>query len=276
RSFDGVHTELLGSAADTDLSSVVSDAQGTWIAWVDQDGDRRTFAAHDLETGTTLFEPLRLDPDGEEPLDTGLVLAVDGSTAYWLDARGTTAIDLVSSEKRRVGDPGESVLVIGAENGTLVRWRESATGGDLGTDVVDADGSVLLGYRQVGTVGALSPDGRWVASLDSALVWDVRSGTRVDLATGAPLDAIGYEWLDEDSLMVLAEIQDDDTALRLMRCEVPSGDCMDVTTVDFSGDRLALPTFGLMPAFAFGGVESDSAQGSDSSAPQSSSTERPE
>ena len=274
--FDGRESDRIGTSVDSEWAGLVGDSDGPWVGWI-SDGDERDFVAHDLATGAEFRDPVQVDPQAKKPWDTGMFLAIDGSIAYRLDGRGTTTTDLASGDTTVVGKADDPVLIVAAEGGVTVRWVENSTGGDLGTDVVGADGKVLLGHQGGRSVGALSPDGVWAAGLDDASAWRVATGERVALDTGSPADAIGYDWLDDDTLMVLAEVPDSEESIRLMQCEVPTGTCSDVTELDFSGTRVALPSFGLFSAVQFGGVTTSSSSGEatvvESSA--ASSTEKP-
>lgn len=256
--FDGQESERIGTSVDSDWAGLVGDSDGPWVGWISNASDEWDYVARNLDTGVEYREPVRIDPRAAKPLDSGMFLAIDGSTAYWLDGRGTSMTDLDSGRSTLVGTSEDPVLIVAAEDGLTVRWIEDGSGGDLGTDVVDADGKVLLGHESRRTVGALSPDGVWAAGLEDGSVWEVATGDQVTLDTGSSGDAIGYEWLDDDTLMVLAEIPDVDESIRLMRCEVPAGTCADVTELDFSKGRIALPSFGLFSAMQFGGSSSSS------------------
>lgn len=74
--------------------------------------------------------------------------------------------------------------MVAAENGLAVNWIEDEDGGDRGTDVVDADGDVLLGHADVGEVAVLSPDATWASSMELPAVWEVGTGRQVMLDLG--------------------------------------------------------------------------------------------
>jgi hypothetical protein len=275
--FDGSRPDRIGTAADVDVAALVGDSDGDWVGWVSGGGDGRDFVAHDVVSGHEVRDAVQVDPDAEAPLDTGLYLAIDGSTSYRLDARGSVRPDLTTGEASVRGTVDHPTLVISAEDGVAVTWIETRSGGDIGTDVVDSDGQVLLGHEGGRTVGALSPDGTWAADLESGSVWEVRTGRQVSLDTGGTGDAIGYDWLGADSLMVLAEGSDD--AVDLLQCEVPAGTCAHVTELSLSGGRVALPSFGLFSAMQFGGATTSSSSSASAEASavvsESSSTEVP-
>lgn len=275
--FAGGEPDRIGTAADVEVSPLVGDSDGDWVGWISDAGDQREYVAHDVVSGEEVRDAVKLDPDAQKPLDTGYFLAIDGSTAYRLDARGTLRTDLSSGESTAVGPADDPTLVIAAENGLIVTWIETKSGADIGTDVVDGGGHVVLGHEGGRTVGALSPDGTWAAGLGSGLVWEVGTGRQVALDTGGPGDAAGYDWLDDDTLMVVAEGSHD--AVRLLECEVPTGSCAEVTQLDVSSETVALPSFGLFSAMQFGGVStssSSSATEEASTAPsEAASTVRP-
>lgn len=266
--FSGSDPVRIGTATprDDDLLSVVGDAEGSLVGWVDGSGAKPAFVVHDLASGEEQRFDEHTDPAMKraELPEAALFLGVDDRTMYWLDRRGTVAVDVDTGDVRVLGGPDQPVYILDANAGLTVNWVESESGGDLGSEVVDSEGHVVLGWRKAGTVGALSPDGRWVAGLDTPSVVEVATGERHRLETGHAGDAVGYDWLDDDTLLAFTEL-DDDQAIGLLRCEVTAGTCIDVATVSLA-QRVALPSFGLLSSLYFGGGEdSGSAQNESSS-----------
>jgi hypothetical protein len=246
-SFDGHDSKQIGTTSH-DMPFLVSDTDGTLVGWVDGTGDKPAFVIHDLATG----EESRYD----EYTDAGAYFfAIDGDTAYWLDSRGTVATDLDNGAATILAASPDPRFVMSAENGVVVQLIEDRHGGDLGTDVVGADGQVLLKHGDTETVGALSPDGRWGSSFDSASVVEIATGRQVRLRAGT--DALGYDWLGDSTVMVIADGRDD--TAQLLRCEVPAGTCTAVGSLDAeNADHFALPSFGMDIAMRDGGEASGS------------------
>jgi hypothetical protein len=264
-----------GGADAMEFPNLVGDANGTLVGWVDGSGAKPAFVVHDVETGAEQRFDEHTDAamNSADYPDVAFFMAIDGHTAYWLDRRGTVATDLDTGDARVLGGPEAAVFVADAEAGLSLSWVEDEQGGDLGTDVVDSAGRVVLGWREAGTLGTLSPDGRWGAGLETAIVVDIGSGDQHAIETGLDGDAIGYDWLDGDTLMVVAELDDDQIAL--LQCRLPAGTCSDVATVRVTGGRVALPAPALLGVMSFGGGEA-SESSEDEAVEVTTSTERPE
>ena len=274
--FSGGTPDRVGTAAVNDGPSLVADADGTKVGWVEGTKGDRSFVVHDLATGEDDRFAAEPDPSRGEPWNLSLFLSIDGSTAYWLDGRGTTRTDLDTGTTRVVGDADAPTLVISAQDGWTVRWIEDDSGGDLGTDVADADGRVVLGHEDAGSVGGLSPGARWAASLDEALVWDLTTREQVALDVEADGgDSIAYHVLDADTGRVLSEDGAEAESVRLSRCELPAGTCTEITQVEITGGPVALPSFGLFPTLQFTSASS-SASEPEVEVSEATSSERPE
>jgi len=260
--FDGSASRKIGETGEDPYGALVADSDGSRVGWVEGVGDGAVFVVHDLATGQRDTFPAHPDESRRGVLGLSVFLALDGSTAYWLDGGDTVATDLTTGESRRVGEKDGPTLVVTAEEGVTVHWVEEEGGGDLGTDVVGADGEVVLGYRDAGAVAALSPDAVWGAGMEDADVWELASGRTVHLDVGGR-QALGYDWLDASTVMVVSESEgEDDEVLRLLRCQVPSGDCTEVADLDLGAGWVSVPSGGLLVQAVFGGgQESAEAEG---------------
>lgn len=210
RLWDGSALDDLGPSASTesDLPELVSD--GTSVAWVSP-GER--VMRYDVSDGTLALSP-------ELPGSGPRVTAMDGANVYAVDTAGVYAWQPSSPDAYRTLSTDPEDAVMDAESGTLVR-------GTVGNDVVLTrdDSSIDLATREFAN---LSPDGSLVAIEKD----DV--GQVVDAVTGEarPLDhghdwAVGYQWLDPDTLAVLAfdRVDDSDSTAWLLTCDVPTGTC---------------------------------------------------
>ncbi|MCX6399207.1 MAG: hypothetical protein NTX33_04650 [Propionibacteriales bacterium] len=202
---------------------LVSDAEDSWVGWIDESGATPAFVAHDLVSGRTTRQDVQADARGEEDesiTDVAWFVGIDGGTAYWSDLRGTVAVDLESGATTVLSGPGAKRWVSGVKDGLLVRLVETASGGDLGSEVVDRDGKVVLPFEKGRYFGAVSPSGRWVTS-DGPVVVELASGKSFPLQIQGT-DALAYEWLDRDTV---AAFREDGDAVDLLTCEVETGEC---------------------------------------------------
>lgn len=246
-SFRDGHVEEIGAGAvmEQGLPVLVSDEESSLVGWVDRAGDRPTFVTHDLATGEQTRDDTHTDASmtGEWPPNVAWYVAIDDRTAYWLDRRGTVATDLQTGEARLLAPPEESGWVSDVENGLIVRLVENKRGGDIGGEVVDTNGQVVVPVTEGVDLGPLSPDGHRVIDHDALSALDVRTGERVRFDVGTS-DAGAYEWLDADTVAVLREGAGGDT-VDLLTCEVPAGACT-VVAEGLDGEQVVLPGGGLL------------------------------
>lgn len=244
--------EQIGGGVSGEVN-LVGDENGTFVGWVDRSGKVPAYVTVDLATGRTQRHEDHLDASmsGGEPPRLAWVFAIDDGTAYWLDLRGTVATDLVTGESRVIGGPSETRWVGDVTAGLRVQLVEEAGGADLGTEVVDRSGQVVLPADRGTTLGAISADGRWASGVYDSSVVEIATGTAypldIDKDRGS---ATAYEWLDADTATVLLY---DDDSFALLTCEVPQGPCREVTTFDFplhgGAGGVLLPSSGPVDAF---------------------------
>lgn len=155
----------------------------------------------------------------------GGVIAVDGRTLYAGDDRRVMAIDVDAGTATQIGTTG---YAIGFEDGRTA--RRSGNGNLFVTASAPGDRAPTgLAHSSSGFDVRFSPDARWL-SLVTGLkdsyevhVYDTDSGRRVDLPTG-PGTVSAYEWLDEDSLVVLS-LETPASHYRLLSCTVSEPQC---------------------------------------------------
>lgn len=222
----GGEVRELGSGL-TGEGQLAADENGTWVGWVDRSGARPVFVSADLTTGRVVEHDEHTDGMTGEPPRLAWYFAIDGGTAYWLDSRGVVATDLASDEARVLARPAQARWTGDVTAGLMVRLVEGDGGSDLGSELLDTDLAVVLPGVDDRYFGVVSPDGRWVTSLASPSVVEVRTGRELPLDHRGPSDTVPYEWLDADTVAVLSERAEDDGhgALDLLTCEVPSGQC---------------------------------------------------
>lgn len=211
RLWDGDTLEDLGPSATTESDSPELVSDGMSVAWVSP-GER--VMHYDVSERTLVLAP-------ELPGNRPRVTAIDGADVYAADTAGVYAWQPSAPDGFRTLSTDPTDAVMDAESGTLVR---GAVGNEA---VLTRDGSSIdLSTREFAD---LSPDGSLVAIEKD----DV--GQVVDAVTGEarPFDhghewAIGYQWLDESTLAVMAfdGIEEDAAASAwLLTCDGRSGAC---------------------------------------------------
>lgn len=246
----GVYTFTDGEVARVgDISQrrprLVGDADGTKVGWVDPTGSAPTFTVLDLATGDEVTDDSHTSDDMGELADSknpAYFYELDGDTAYWRDSRGAVAVDLATGDARVVAaDALNGFDLVGAENGRVLRDT-----GDDGLVLDDATGKQVLALPQVyGSSTAFSPDGRYVTiDADYPQVFDLRTGDELHFDVDSDYFATGYEWLDDDTLLMVAAASEQATA-QLLTCSVASLSCdatvPDLGTFDELAGRFSVP-----------------------------------
>ena len=206
------------------LPHLVADVDGSLVAWVQPTDRSPRFVVFDQSTGTQ-----RSFGDHTEAgmgaladeANPAYVYAVDGRTVYWRDTRGAVAMD-VDTGRARVIDPtarnGFDILAV--EDGVV-----AFDAGDAGTGVGTSREAAVIIPDVYGSLATFSPDAAWVSvDADEPQVYDVRTGRRVELDVDGRWFATGYEWLDDDTLVMIAA-RGEDTSYELLTCSVTAGSC---------------------------------------------------
>ena len=197
---------------------LVADADDDRVAWLDGEGDH-VVVVHQTADGLDAVDRYEVDgarrlPSRVDALDAG----AGAGRLYVTDARGALVIDLSDG---RTTPLRPAVAPTDAEDGVL------ALRTDQGVVLRSDDRDDLLLPDVHGEAGRLSPDARWYSQdADQPEVFDVRDGSRLDLDLDSAF-ASGIEWVDDDTLMVIAQAAG--RPLELLRCEVPAGSCTAVT-----------------------------------------------
>lgn len=224
---------------------LVSDVAGSLVGWVEFGGERPEFVVLDQASGEQTRSSEATDPAMGDLADTenpAYFYAIDGATAYWRDQRGAVAVDVASG--------GATVVDAAALNGFDLIDAE----GDLIAFRSDDGDAVVIGPTRAeaeqrietfgGAPGSFSPDGRFLTlDEDKPQVYDVASGEQVDFDVPRGF-AVGYEWLDADTLVMISAAGEKDP-VDLLTCAVPEGTCevavADLGTFADFGGELALP-----------------------------------
>lgn len=260
---DGKVAQIGSGAAGQ--SPLVGDENGTYVGWVDRSGDVPAYVTVDLATGARQRHDDHLDKTmaGGEPPHLAWIFAIDDGTTYWTDLRGEVATDLATGESDVIAAPGDMRWIGDVTDGLRVELVEQDGGADLGTDLRDRDGTVLLPATDDRFYGVVSPDGRWVTTADGSVV-EVATGKEHPVAGGDRADALfAYDWLDHDTAVVLVERGD---GVELRTCDVPSGACSTVTTIEMTDD-LVLPVSGYLTEMLSTSGEDSSATGTAAAQP---------
>jgi hypothetical protein len=241
---DGVRT-LLGTK-DPLVPLVSSDALG-WVAWVDPAGANPRLLVYDVGQADIIGE-LDLPASGsgpqEEP-DTRPV-AIDQQTVYFVTSEGARAW-------RPTRDPGS---VEELELAALLDVSSANRMYQLDTERIRLDQPFFsVVYDVPGRGGELSADGNYALTHSpedgSVLVYDTRSGTRVDVQMPgdvlvadvvlAPEGAITYLTLDPEGFA--SQEGSDSNPLRgeLVTCQLDDGTCESLASfaVDSEAPLLA-------------------------------------
>jgi hypothetical protein len=233
--------ERVGTAAEAS-PRLAGDPQGTVAAWIQVRGSERSVTMVDQATGTT--SELRGAGDGD-----AAVTAVDGDRVWW--RQDGQSLSWSRTQGEVPVPPGTTVLAAAA--GRIVYLRDDRVLTALGTAPGDDDVVLDDSYHDV---GALSPDGAlWSADADEVGVVRTSDGEPVPLDLDAAFST-GYEWLDEDTLVVLAGDGDPDDGgsmtARILVCEVPGGSCTDASGELGTFDDLEAGDFALPVGVALG------------------------
>lgn len=226
-----------------------ADEEGTLVGWVEGTEDDRRFVVHDLATGATerFGDPAGMEQRSE--FDPFAMYAIDGRTAYVQDSRGAIAVDVDSGDVRVIeAQPEEWFDIKGVEDGVIAfagPWNESGEDDMAGT-VVGAsptDGVELLpGW---GDPAYFSPGAAYVSlEGDHPEVYDTTTGQRIKIDLDGRPYGTGYDWLDNDTIVVGAAPRMVGP-LEILTCEVPAGTCTVVVPdlgmfEDIEG-RIAIP-----------------------------------
>lgn len=201
---------------------LVSDAEGPLAGWVDASGDRPAFVFFDQSSGDVVRNSEATAPDMgllADEADPAYLHAIDGVVAYWRDQRGLVSFDL-DSGTTAVVDAGvaNGFELLAVEDGWL-----ATSAGDHGTEL-EGNGQQVRLPGVYSSLGAFSPNARWVSfDADQPEVFETATGKRITLDVDTWF-ATGYEWLDADTLVVLAVDRENDP-VDLVTCAVPSGTC---------------------------------------------------
>jgi hypothetical protein len=203
--------DVIGRTAPPETDSPELVADGTSVAWVSEE---QRVLHYDVARREAVWGP-------ELPGRNPRVTALDGSDLYAVDSAGVYAWQPSAPDAFRTleGDLGE---VLDAEGGTTVRKVDTEN-----RAILSRNGELVqLSTRQFAN---LSPDGALVAveNDDLGQVVDATSGTTVPFEHGHEW-AVGYGWLDEATLAVLAfdGIEGDSAQTAwLLTCDGRSGVC---------------------------------------------------
>lgn len=241
--------DQVGVTQDTRLRA---DPTGPFVGWLEGTGTDLETVIYDQESETRVYgEPAKREHSYP-------IVAIDGDRAYLADADEgpARALDLVTGEL--IDLPTDEWRGYQAVKGDLVaRQICCSDDGSSAIEVGTADGDGVVIDHQSADGAAFSPDGQWLSLITSSVaVFDTSTSVRIDVDTHGFSDSMGYEWLD-DSTLVVAAVWGDGKEVVLLTCEIPAGSCTEVSRLPwFEGDAIA--AIGLGEA-VWGTAGSDSA-----------------
>ena len=196
---------------------MVGDTDGPLAAWPSRLGP----VVLDQETGKLTRIPevtqLRLISVDDRKV---FLLGADGyAIAVDVDTQQTTPVDKFNNDAN-----GNDASLVDAQDGTHLGY--DAKGDPVASTA--AHGWVALGSDRRSAL-TLSPDGSWavvgdVMTAGAVSAYDLREGSReVTLPTDSYL-AYPYEWLDDDTVVLLS-LETEDAHYRLLTCVVSEPSC---------------------------------------------------
>lgn len=211
---------------------IVADKDGTRVAWLEGDQGVVTLAVLDVRTGGVVRAEIGSPRSAE-------VRAVDGGTVYVYADHDVVGVDIATRTRTVLA---EGVLASGladVSNGFFLRTRGNDRGMVVGRSMTGSDSSAADFSS-----GTLSPDGsHWFSDwADQFAVVDSATGKRQDPPHDGFLFAAPYQWLDDDTIAVLAMTRTVDTApISLLTCHVSTNDCEVTARAVGSYPDVALP-----------------------------------
>lgn len=213
---------------------LTSDTEDSLAAWLQHEpGGDWSWVVFDQERGRRLatFE------EGRAPDIVGVVVALDGRRLFVHEGRDYMALDVDDGLEEVVDGPARDAQLLSVESG-IQAWVEPGDDGGESEYVLGRVGAEQVRITSVeGFLASFSPDGRWISfDADEPRVFDAATGERVAIDLEGRVFGAGYEWLDDDSLAVIAS-RDESGPIELLVCQVPAGSC-DVAAPDLgSFDR---------------------------------------
>lgn len=270
----------IGTADDPHLRS---DPDDPYVGWLDKDGKDYEAVIFDQSTGERVWaEPARAEYSFP-------IVAIDDRRALLADADEgpTRLLDIETGQVADLSDPSRYEYFLDIEGELVATLLESRGGRDLGFKVSrlgSDEPDVEIRAEDAGPA-VFSPGGRWISVAGEDIdVVEVATGAAVDIGALDDRQGFGYEWVDGDTLMVLAEAPDDNDVLVLMSCEIPRGTCEDLARLEDFERLVSIGTSDLLWGLMRGEGEMssgdpDMVMEATVTAPaptESSSTERPE
>ena len=208
----------------THLPHLVADGDGPLVAWVDPSKKTPQFVVLDQRTNERTEFGEHTDPgmgDLADEKNPAYVYGIDGGTAYWRDQRGAVAVDVDTGDTRVIDATARNGFdILAVEDGVI-----AFNAGDAGTTVGTSRDTAVTLPDAYGSLAVFSPAATWVSvDADDPQVYEVRTGQRVDLDIDGRWFATGYEWLDEETLAVIAA-RDESSDYELLTCSAVTGRC---------------------------------------------------
>ncbi|WP_220138256.1 hypothetical protein, partial [Nocardioides massiliensis] len=263
---DGSGSTVVGRV-DAGRGYLRADRQGRHAAWIDTSLPTPGLVVLDTATGEVVHGEGVREPAKDTEFGTPYVYAVDGHTVLWMDARGAQALDVRSGDTTVLDETADHFTIIAARDGVVVHdglgilpGRGEGNGPDGHyvsklSELPSGDyARVRTPTRMVTTAsyGFLNPGGHLVAFEhdDAYAVFSTDDGAQVAGALNGPAWAVGYDWLDPRTTVVMAlpDFSEDaeESSIDILTCSVPESVCTPVASgvarMDTDGaGGLALP-----------------------------------
>lgn len=210
---------------------LVSDPEGTLAGWVQRGTDQ--YVVQDVASDVTSVEQ-----KAPRTNDTSMprFMAIDGTTAYWQEADGLAAHDLSTGESTAL-DPGASdqKWLIDVQDGVFAVYDKGVRIGSSYTDTRPISDQMSSG-------GVLSPNGKYYAPDDELLtVVEGATGRDVTPALDGYFFSTGYEWLNADTLAVIALKDSEKDPITLLSCTISTSGCTVVAEAAGTYPDVQLP-----------------------------------
>jgi hypothetical protein len=253
--FDSRVDQEIGSA---ESGRLVTDDTGSYVAWTSpgEDGREPAYVVYDTSRREVVARVGAGQP--ADAGESGTVMAIDGTAVYWKHGNDIVRHDLDGEStslwsQGAPADPGTKQdpsiwQVVDVADGDIAYFVER--GDEWGLAVarrIEGDAPIL----SLASHGVLSPNGRYLASErdDFMAVHDTETGEDVSPDLRSYPYAVGYAWVDDDTLMAYGLTSLDGEGpypADLMTCDISgvagvAGGCTIVASAQIDEDSFALP-----------------------------------
>lgn len=239
---DGERVSSIGRTSPDGLY-LKADDSGPLAAWVEfPEGAAPEFVVHDTATGDEVLRTSEGNDVGMgafRDTDAAYVYAVDGEQVYVHSGRGAEVYDASTGDSRTLDEKAVPFTVSDVADGVIARL-----------DNRDGEGTITIGrgWSDQGTTipasgqGYLSPAGAYfsVEDADVMRVFDTSTGNEVDLPVPGYAFKVVYQWLDDDTAVLVA-LDSETGPFDILTCDIPTGSCSVAVEDAATFPNFALP-----------------------------------